>query len=302
MLAQAARLLVDSRCTLGEGLTWHPGHAAWFWVDIQERHIWMYRPGDGRTVSWSLPDRAGAFAFTASGRVLVGLAKALVLASLDPDGPGRELEVLHVVDVEPSLPTTRVNDGRPDRAGSFVFGTMDEAADAQAIGAIYQFSAARGLRRLATGAVAIANSICFSPDGGTIYWADSPRRQIMAGRYDAARAAVDEPHVFVDMTGGSSVPDGSIVDAEGCLWNAEWGGSRLTRYDRSGRRSGVVDVAAPHVTCPAFGGGAMTDLATTTARWMMAPEEIARLPESGGLFGVSDVGVQGLAEVAVAGL
>ena len=91
--------------------------------------------------------------------------------------------------MEPGVPHTRINDGRTDRAGNLVFGTLNEDPGRQKIGSFYQFSARYGLRRLALPSVAIPNSICFSPDGRTMYLCDSVDRRIMQCTYEADAAA-----------------------------------------------------------------------------------------------------------------
>jgi sugar lactone lactonase YvrE len=229
---QSASLRVDCRCTLGEGIIWWPARDALLWTDIEASRLWMQQHGR-KARSWALPDRLGSMAVCASGRLLLGLAKGLSLVELD-EGRDR-LEATSLVAVEPEL-RTRVNDGRVDRAGNFVFGTMD-LEKTRGIGSFYQYSARYGLRRLDLEPVAISNSICFSPDGRTMYFCDSPRRRIMQCEYDAETARVSHVRVFVDVPADGS-PDGSIVDAEGCLWNAEWGSSTVRRYRRNPRRRG----------------------------------------------------------------
>lgn len=299
----AATLLVDARCTLGEGLVWCTRRRALLWTDIEGARLWMHVPASGATRAWVLPDRAGAFALCASGRVLLGLAKGLAFADIDEqdaqdahDGDAI-IPVETVAAVEADLPRTRVNDGRTDRAGAFVFGTMNEDhADGRRVGRFYQFSSRHGLRPIdGLDPIAIANSICFSLDGGTMYYADSPARRIMQADYDSAAARVTRPRVFVDLADEPGIPDGSVIDADGGLWNAVWGAGRLRRYSPAGVLDREILVAAPHTTCPAFGGPDLGRVFTTSARAEMDAEALARFPLSGGVF-QADPGVRGLTD------
>src|SRR3954465_2859262 len=124
---------VDPRCTLGEGITWWGAREALLWTDIQSSRLWLHQPAANTGRTWGLPDRLGSLAVCASGALLLGLAKALVFADLDAS-PGDDLDVTHAVDVEPEITTTRINDGRTDRAGNFVFGTMNEDERADRLG------------------------------------------------------------------------------------------------------------------------------------------------------------------------
>lgn len=297
------RRVVACHCALGEGLTWNPTRQAWFWLDIEAARIWMHRPHDDRTHWWSLPDRAGAFVFAESGAAIVGLAKSLVLADLNDNRAGTPVDVSPLVAVEPDAPHTRVNDGRTDREGRFVFGTMNEAEDGAAVGHFYQFSSHFGLRRLPIPAVTIANSLCCSPNGDTIYYCDSPRRVIMRGRYDSAAATVTDIMPFVHLPDREGMPDGSVVDADGGLWNAVWAGGVVRRYSPSGHLSHVVTLPAPNVTCPAFGGPGDSVLRVTTARAWMTDASLASHPEAGDLFEVIGLeNVRGIAERPLDGL
>jgi sugar lactone lactonase YvrE len=146
MTQPAARLAADCRCTLGEGIVWSPGLRSVLWTDIEQSTLWMYRPHDQLTRRWSLPDRLGSFALCESGRLLLGFAKSLAFADLDPTSENSALQVSEILPIEPQIPRTRINDGRTDRSGNFVFGTYNEAQDGPS-GSFYQYSSRFGLRR-----------------------------------------------------------------------------------------------------------------------------------------------------------
>lgn len=190
-----AILAVDSRCTHGEGVLWCEQREALYWVDISEKRLWRHHPGSAQTRFWTLPDRPGCIGLMDDGRVLIALAKAICIA--DPDNAdGDTLALDHLADVEADNPLTRSNDGRADRHGNFVFGTMDEHEDKAGRGAMYQFSLRHGLRRLPLPGVSIPNSICFSPDGRTLYYCDSVRPQILRCDYDPDTAQTSNTRVF----------------------------------------------------------------------------------------------------------
>jgi L-arabinonolactonase len=288
-----AVLEVDSRCTLGEGITWWGAREALLWTDIQSSRLWFHSPAEGSTRSWALPDRLGSLAICASGVLLLGFAKSLGLADLDAS-PGDELEVRPLHPVEPDIPTTRINDGRTDRAGNFVFGTMNEDERKAPIGSFYQYSAGSGLRRLDLGGIHIPNSICFSLDGRTMYFCDSTARQIMRCDYDARSASVANVREFVTFGGQQGSPDGSIIDSDDHLWNAEWGAARVRRYTPAGRLDRSLAVPAKNPTCVVFGGAAMADLFITSSRQEMTPEELTHTPDAGSVYRVPRTGFQGV--------
>jgi L-arabinonolactonase len=198
--------------------------------------------------------------------------------------------------VDPAETRTRVNDGRTDRNGFFVFGTMNEADEKRPIGSFYQFSIRHGLRRLALPAVAIANSICFSVDGKTMYFTDTLTRNIMQCDYDSDSARVANVRPFVSVDDEDCWPDGSVVDAEGCLWNAQWGGARVVRYAPDGTILQRIDVPAKNPTCPAFGGPDMNQLMVTSARRDTSSEELKAMPGAGALFTCTIDNTNGIAD------
>jgi L-arabinonolactonase len=114
-----------------------------------------------------------------------------------------------------------------------------------------------------------------------MYFADSPRHKIWAYDYDAASGTTSNERLFAAPHPG--FPDGSCVDADGCLWNAEWGGSRVVRYTPDGRVDRVIGVPAKNPTCCAFGGTRLDTLYITSADGaglFASRPGVAGLPES----------------------
>ena len=284
-LSPSLALMLSQSAELGEGLQWHAGSLRWWWTDIEGASLQAWSPSTGLLVS-RLPDRLGCFAHTRSGQLLLGLAKRLCLGQLaDPSAAGHQLMALQqLVPVDAGEPRTRINDGRCDRRGYFVFGTLNEAPERRPIGSFFQYSMRHGLRRLALPAVAIANSVCFSRDGGTMYFCDSLSGLIQQCDYDAERAQVADIRPFARLDSGA--PDGSVIDAEGCLWNAQWGAAQVVRYDPAGRLMQRYAVPVTNPSCPALGGPDGDVLGVTTARQGLSRTALQAQPQAGSLFGL----------------
>ncbi len=288
-----AELLIDVRCELGEGAVWDAARGRLWWTDIDGRAVWRYDPIARTSERFAPPDRVGFLAIASDGRLLLGAAKALYMAA---PRDGGELSSTRITDVEPDLPRTRCNDGRPDRGGNVVFGTMDDQKPRTPIGSFYQFSTAHGLRPLALPHCAVANSICFSPDGRTMYFTDTPTGIIRCGDYDADAAAITNVRDFAALAPEQGHPDGSTIDADGCLWNAAWGAGVVRRFTPEGRLDREVTIPTRNPTCPTFGGADLSTLFVTSSRQQHTPEELARAPHAGGVFAVRVSGVHGIAD------
>jgi L-arabinonolactonase len=277
---RGVELVVDAKNTLGESVVWCDRRQRVTWTDIEASMVWEYDPRTGATRTWPTPARVGSLAVCPGEQLLVGLEKGLGYLDLTSGA------VTPLVEVERDVPETRVNDGRCDGAGNFVFGTLNDRFDGRALGAFYQYSAGNGLRKLALPPVRIANSICFSPDGFVMYHCDSSAREIRRCRYDPDEAAVRDDDRFTTLGDPPGDPDGSVIDAQGYLWNAEWGGARIVRYSPHGEIDAIVPLPVPNPTCVAFGGTARDELYVTTSRQEMSPAQLAANPAAGGLFRV----------------
>ena len=280
-----AHLILDCRCTLGEGIVWDERRQCLYWTDILSHRLWRLDPASGEHHDWALPEALGCLALCEDGGLLLALAKSLRRAA--PPEPGHPLALTWLADVQPALgAATRSNDGRCDAAGNFVFGTKDETGRTPPLGRFFQYSHAHGLRELPLPPVAIPNAIGFSPDGRTLYCCDTVQPRILCADYDPDRASVANLRVFAEVDGGRS-PDGATVDATGGLWNAHWDGGRVVRYAPDGRVDRVVAVPGGQVSCCAIGGPDLDTLYITTAREDMDAAALARTPQAGGLFAVA---------------
>jgi sugar lactone lactonase YvrE len=200
--------------------------------------------------------------------------------------------------LEPNEPGNRYNDGRCDRRGRLWIGTMDMTIR-RASGSFYRVSADRSVLRLFDG-ITVPNSTAFSPDDRTMYFADTPKHTIWAFDFDLDAGAMSNRRVFADLTGRKALPDGSCIDAEGFLWNAEFAGRRLTRYAPDGRVDRTVEVPVTSPTCCCFGGDNLGTLYVTSSTHEHGAVQRAAEPWAGGLLAL-DVGVRGLPEAAFGG-
>lgn len=280
-----ARVFDPRPCSLGEGPLWHPIRQEFFWFDINSHKLLS---ADNQ--EWQFDSYVSAAGWIDRSNMLIASDKALL--SFDVDTGEHE----HICPLEADIATTRSNDGRADPYGGFWIGTMPITEDSPS-GAIYRYY--RGeLRKLYSG-ITIPNSICFSPDGLWAYWTDTGARPIMKQRLSERDGwPVGDPEVFTDPRSDGWNPDGSVVDAEGNLWNAQYGGFRVAGYKPDGTFIDAIDIPARCTTCPAFGGPDLSDMYVTSATQGLDPVTLAEHPLNGQTFVVENAPV-GLQESAV---
>ena len=285
------QVLTDTRHELGECVLWCERTGRLLWTDIPAATLWAHTPATGRTASWPMPERLCCFALTGSDdRLLLGLASGLAFFTFSSG------KVTRICDVESDIPSTRLNDGRCDRQGRFVFGMFNQAEQPKhALGGFYRLNLDLSLERLPLPNAAIANSICFSPDGRRMYFADSAQKAILYADYNPCSAEVGQVHTFVAADAVKGEPDGATIDADGYLWSVRWGAGIVARFAPDGRLDCTVPLAAPQPSCPAFGGPDLATLFVTSAHVGMTDSERAAAPSSGAVFAQA-LDVRGLPE------
>lgn len=272
--------------TLGEGVVWDPEARVAWWTDIHEKLLYRYAPTARRLTQFKLPERLGSFGLVA-GRDDLVCAFESGFACFDPKS--LQLQWLH--QPRHAAGNVRFNDGRVDRAGRFWAGSMVEGRG-EPSGQLYCLD--RGTLRSHLSGIGISNSLCFSPDGGHLYFADTPQRTIWRFDLERKTGAISGRQIFA-VTPEGCYPDGSNIDADGHLWNAQWAGGRVVRYAPDGSISGGIDLPVSQPTCVAFGGDDLDLLFVTTAREQLKPEALAREPQAGNLF-IYQLSVRGLAD------
>lgn len=274
-----AELLLDCRNAHGEGVFWSAAHRLIYWTDISGENVWTFAPASGASRSYQTPGRVCCFSTRqnkSATEIVAAFADGFAFLDLATG------ERVHIADFEPEKPTTRLNDGRTDPNGRFIAGGMDEK-DLAPISSVWRLDPDLTLTCLLEG-VACANSTCFSPNGRTMYFADTPTRQIAAFAYDPGNGALGPKRIIATLSPGSGMPDGSCVDAEGYLWNAIWEGYRVERRAPDGRLDRTIEVPVKKPTCCAFGGDDLATLYITSSRLAETDADLAREPTAGGLF------------------
>jgi xylono-1,5-lactonase len=110
------------------------------------------------------------------------------------------------------------------------------------------------------GDVQQCNGVAISPDGTTLYQADTRSHCVIVHDLgDEGRSAVNRRHWSM---GERSQPDGLALDVTGCLWVADHGAGRVVRFRPDGTVDSVLTVPSRHVTSVCFDGA---DLVVVTA-------------------------------------
>ena len=278
------KVLVAAQAVLGECALWCEREQALYWTDIDSALLSRWREADGAVKTWPLPEQLGSFALCERpGRLLLGLASGVALFDLSSGVIGR------ITPVEADQPATRINDGRCDPQGRFVFGMFNR--EGAATGGFYRVGPDLAIERLPLPDAAVGNCLSFSPEGTRLYFTDSPTRTIYQLDYHAD-GRLGEPQRFAQLAPEDGEPDGAAVDAEGFLWTALWGAGCVARFDAQGREVLRLPVPASQPTCPCFGGAALDRLFLSSARRGLGDSE----PQAGAVFELLNHGARGRSE------
>jgi sugar lactone lactonase YvrE len=286
-------VLVDVKTTLGEGPLWDVEEQRLYWIDSFDGRVFRCTE-DGREVrAWDVPQKIGSMCLRKNGGAVVSLQRGWHFLDFESG----EVELIH--DPEPDRPNNRINDGKVDRQGRFVAGSMDTMEEGPN-GALYRMDPDHRVTKLESGII-VSNGPCWSPDGRTFYFTDSWSGQISAYDYDLETGAIANKRAFARMTYEGGGFDGATVDAEGCVWSAIVYIGKLVRYTPDGHVDRVIDMPVKKVTSVMFGGPDLDVLYVTS----MAKPPLPRFPDDpaprGALFAIHDLGVRGVPEARFAG-
>ncbi|GAA0964993.1 SMP-30/gluconolactonase/LRE family protein [Acrocarpospora macrocephala] len=295
-------LFVPPITELAESPIWDVDEQRLYWVDSTGGAIYRADGAGGNIQVWKMPGMVGAISLRTAGGALVTLDDGIYTFDFESS------ELTKLVDPEPST-ASRLNDGKVDRQGRFITGTMSYALiNPSTNWLVGKIETGCSLYRLDPDLVVktvhsnigITNGPCFSPDGATMYCSDSWADEIYAFDYDTATGELSRQRVFasyVDDKGvtGQGQPDGGTVDAEGYVWSATVYGGEIRRYAPDGTLDRRIQTPVLKPTSVTFGGADLDVLFVTT---MANPDLPVPYPKdgplAGSIFAVRGLGVTGV--------
>jgi sugar lactone lactonase YvrE len=251
----------------GEGAVWHPDQNALYWADINRFLVHRFDPSTGAANTWMFREPVTAVNLTADSELLL-----LVMGSRIALWSPRTHPEIQTIYYLASTPEMRFNDARIDPRGWLWAGTMrnnvgprGEQVDVNyADGVLMRIGPGGDVSEWKTG-VGISNTLAWSPDEKRFYFGDSHANTIYSFDYDMAMGTITAERTHI--TGyPHGLPDGSAMDAQGCLWNARYGGGCLIRIDPNGQVDKAVALPTLNPTTCAFGGPDLRTLYITSAR------------------------------------
>lgn len=265
---------------LGECILWDDREDLLLWTDILGKTLYYYNLASDELRQQHFDEELCAFAMVeGSDELLCAFRTGFALL----DRASGQHRWVHRID---NTDVVRLNDGRVDRQGRFWCGTLIDNEGSQPVdgidGELLCMNSEGSVSSHLSG-IRVSNSTCWSPDGKTMYFSDTLTQEISAFNFCTSSGTISDKRLFARAP-EQGFPDGSIVDADGFLWNAEWGQGRVVRYAPNGSVDMVLQLPVSQVTCLAFGGAHLNELYITTAKCGLTEEQSEQQPEAGDVF------------------
>jgi sugar lactone lactonase YvrE len=240
----------------GEGPIWHRDRL--LYVDIEAHKIVAFNPQSGEERVWHVNQRVGTVVPRRSGGLAFAGDKGFYFLDETTGHP------TPIVDPEAAIDTNRFNDGKCDASGRFWAGTMHLGPKREATASLYCLHANLRVEKK-FGPVTVSNGIVWTAADSTMYYIDTPRRNVIAFDYDGNSGKISNERVAFKTTDHEGSPDGMTIDAKDRLWVAFCHGSAVKCFDpKTGAVLAEVKLPCREVTACAFGGPELKDLYITT--------------------------------------
>jgi sugar lactone lactonase YvrE len=241
----SAEAISDKRFLLGEGPIYRPELEALMFVDITSGRLMHYFIKTGKFSEIKMGQYLGAAVPTTSGRYIAAMTTGVYLTD--------EQSLTLLCKPDELRVNLRLNDGKCDPRGRFVFGSMNMFKGHNERNSLFSIASDYKYKRLDT-EVTLSNGLAWTSDGSVMYFNDSLTHGVDAFDYDLETGNIKNRRRIYTVIGNKS-PDGMCIDDEGMLWVALWHGSCVMRIDpKDGREIGIVPLPAKHVTSCCFGG------------------------------------------------
>lgn len=260
----------------GEGPVWDEASGRLLWVDLTGGKLHALDAGAGTVETRDFPEPVCAVAPFADGRLLVAFAKRIAWVDRASGAA-----TATVCEAEPHLPGNRCNDGKVDPAGRFWIGTMSAGGSVPGAGALYRLDGGRLVPVL--GGLTIANGMGWTADARTMFFIDSPTREVWAFDFDPGDSSIANRRTVVRVPEELGFPDGMCVAPNDTIWVAHWGAGCVCRWDpKTGGLLEKITTGCPHTSSCCLGPDG--SLYITTSRLGLDEQALARAPMSGRLF------------------
>jgi sugar lactone lactonase YvrE len=268
----------------GEGVVWHAAHEAVYWNDINRFLVHRFTPADGCVRTWFFDEPVTALTLTDSSEMLAVILGSRVIL-WEPASDIRH-DPIFVLDGWPKI---RLNDARADPRGSLWLGSMRNNVNPDGSGSeaggqdgcLFRLDG-DGKVSLWRKDIGIPNTLTWSPDQRRFYFGDTPANVVRVYDYDCATGAISNERTFFEGF-ERGLPDGSIMDSEGYLWNCRFFGGCIVRVAPDGKIDRIIEMPVRNITTCTFGGPELKTLYVTTAKIEAPPGD--RL--AGGLYAIA---------------
>lgn len=289
--------LVDAQNELGESPLWDERERALWWVDSANPAIWRYDPGTGLIRRHPMPEEVGCIVLREQGGLCAAIGTGFALVDFEP------FRLQGIASPEAGMPFNRLNDGCCDRAGRFWCGSMNTRGrdvPRESSASLYRLDPDHSWHRMDEG-FTISNGLAFSPDDRTMYFSDTPSRNVYAYDYDLSAGSISNRRIFIRARDSSALVDGAAVDTEGGYWCAHIFGGAVARYTPDGRLDRRIELPTRDITCVAWGGDDLDVLYATSARAFLDAAALDRQPHAGAVWEIRNLGHRGHAQFRYAG-
>lgn len=268
--------IFESIAEHGEGPVWHAQKQYLYWVDLFKGTFFRASITDLSVEQFTIGQPLGVLALREHG--------GLVMAA-EHDFNFFDIQDTKLTPISSNLGNgkipTRFNDGAVDPRGRFFAGTMswDGTAD---VGKLYRLDPDQTVTLLEE-KLYIPNGMGWSPEGNIFYLTDTHKHVIYAYDYELTTGDISNRRVHIRFE-DTEFPDGMTLDTEGHFWISFWGGSKIGRFDSSGKHVEDIGLPVPHPTSCCFGGADMKSLFVTTSQLPLSEDEKKRFPLAGRTF------------------